>query len=410
MVYKRKPSQPNVNGVATETQNDEFNNGWDHSSDGADRNKANPVKTEPDRFNQKQTGDAFKFLNLTNENGISCQKYLMTLSDLKSNVRYEELSAYQNFVINPSKAGLEQQAAVFAANMMIEGADAYKVLGRRKTVDQIQLYSEIFMYSYIKVIYAIKANKEKGAYLKSPVFRGHGYLYRMCIEGGTIYTEGNSPSFHRQIVVTTENIDKIIKIFDNYLIGKVAKDSLGMDGNVIIPFMENVLNRASLGYFRLKGDSQLMVLSNSDTFVHSTLLDPATNPLGNCFLNPTGDQLYVPINNKTNVKDFSFIINKSNFITFESYSDSFTDDNLSPPKFMIPLYIGVSDNLILDEVKFITGVNCSIALNRRYEEHYYPRPSNNLSNPLNKEDFGSNPNYFQRTKTTPIQGEQPSKQ
>jgi hypothetical protein len=333
----------------------------------------------------------------------------MTLSDLKSNVRYEELSAYQNFVVNPSKVGLERQAAVFAANMMIEGADAYKVLGRRKTVDQVQLYSEIFMYSYIKVIYAIKANKEKGAYLKSPVFRGHGYLYRMCIEGGTIYTEGNSPSFHRQIVVTTENIDKIISIFDNYLIGKVAKDSLGMDGNVIIPFMENVLNRAALGYFRLKGDSQLMVLSNSDTFVHSTLLDPATNPLGNCFLNPTGDQLFVPINNKTDVKNFSFIINKSSFITFESYSDSFTDDSLSPPRFMIPLHIGVSDNLILDEVKFITGVNCSIALNRRYEEHYYPRPSNNLTNPLNKEDFGSNPDYFQRRKTTPIQGEQPSK-
>lgn len=408
MGKRNRPKQLDDNVVVTGTQKDDVQNGWDNSTDGVDRNMARTPKIESD-LNQRPTGDAFKLLNFANENGISCQKYLMAVSDLKSNVRYEELSAFQDFVINPSKERLDQQAAVFASNVMIQGADAYKVLGRRKPTDQIQAYSDMFIYSYMKAIYGIKAHKERGAYLKSPVFRGHAYLYRLCIEGGTIYTEGNSPSFHRQIIVTNENLRKIISIFDEYIIGIVAKNNLGMDGNLIIPVMENVLNRASLGYFKLKGDSQFMVLSNSDSFVHSTLLSPATNPLGNCFYDPTGAELYVSINGKTNLKDFSFIINKALFVTFESYRDSFTEDSLSPPKFMSSIEVGSNDNLILDEVKFITGVNCISAPNGSYEEHFYPRPSNNLTNPLNREDFGNNPDYFLRTTRTPLQGEQPNR-
>jgi hypothetical protein len=182
----------------------------------------------------------------------------------------------------------------------------------------------------------------------------------------------------------------LLKNFEKeFLIAKIADLSLDIDGNFVIPSLENILNRMATGAFKLQGKNQLQVMDDSDTFSHNTLLSPSTCPLGNTFYNGSKSNLLVTIDTGTKIKDFSYIMNKASFITFDSYYDDYTENNLNPPEFVTPVFLNNRDYLIQDEIKYITGLDCLPQLNQDlYPSSFYPRKGNDLYNKYNIGDFG----------------------
>jgi hypothetical protein len=390
-------------------------NSWNNTDDGNDANHSTPFtpgdsgrSSRGGSYPNNSSTDSLKLLAFTNEIAPITIADMMCDSDLMYSRAYDDLHSDFVFTITPTVDKIMQQSSCFSSNLMAQGISAYQISGRRSYTDQIQLFADVYLYSLIKTLYAIKSNLTRGSLCKTLIFRGHAFLYRMCVDGSSIYNGENGISVSRRIAINENQIDSILNVLEKqFIIAKYARSCVDLDGNVNIYPMENVLYRMSTGGLSLKGNNQLMVMNNPDTFVHSTLLEPATSPLGNCFYSPAGTTLFVCSHGKLKIQNFSYIINKASFVTFSSYGSNFTSDKLSPPNFMSAKRIGIRDNLLSSEVKFVTGLDCNVPSRDDMPEYFYPRLLSDLNNRFNREDFGINPEFFQSQRDLPIDGEEP---
>jgi len=392
MVDYTKQNDPTNTSNSTQENNNDYSDGNLNQNLVLDRSRGGNFSkgVKGSSRNDTNSEGSFKSLQFKDTFGKMCASYLKIKSDMIKHTDYTYLHAGITFTISPDPDIVRKHCVVFAVNTMNQAIDGYRITGRRDYTDQVRLISEVYFYSFYKGLIATWNGVQNGTSIRSLLFRGHAFSYRLAREGRRMYVDSTGPTVVRSIKFTSEQISSIKETFEKeFLIAKVADQSLDIDGNFVIPAFENILNRMSTGAFKLQGKNQLQVMDDSDTFPHNTLLSPSTCPLGNTFYNGSKSNLLVTIDTETKIKDFSYIMNKASFITFDSYYDDYTENDSNPPEFVTPVTLNDNDYLVQDEIKYITGLDCLPQLNQnQYPSSFYPRKGNDLFNRWNIKDFG----------------------
>lgn len=337
--------------------------------------------------------NTFQSLQFQNKFGKLSSTALKIESDCNFYNDYSFLNSCITLKISIDENRLREQCAVFADNTFNQGTEHYRLTGLRGVSDQIQLFSDVYFYSFIKMYKGMINYKRTGRPIRSILFRGHAYLYKLFCYGLDTYIDPTGPNVIRRIDDNVEQMESVLAEFaSKYLTARYAMEFESTDGNFTVNKYEVVMRKLHDGAFRLTGRNQLMVLDDALNFNHDTLLNTATCPLANCFYEPGHKKLYVASESDSRIREFSYIFNKASFLTFSSYNDSFSNES-SPPGFLNAIALDETDYLIMDEVKFVTGLDC---LNNRtnYTSDFYPKDINDMWKRSNIDDFGYNNNYF----------------
>jgi hypothetical protein len=410
--YDKEGLESSRNTASTaENNNDGSDGNFNQTtrSNGTGRGKVSRGVNRSFRNNSGSSGEGFKALQFKDNFGKTCSAYLKVKSDVLRHTDYSYLSADISFTISPDPKHVKLQSVVFAVNALNQAVDGFRLTGKRNYEDQVQVMAEIFVYSFYKSIISIWNGVKNGTSIRSSLFRGHAYIYRLSRDGRRTFIDSEGPNIHKSLKFTNAQLESIkIAFEEEFLIAKIAPSFYDLDGNFVIPPYEGLLKRMATDRFGLTGRNALQIVDDADSFTHNTLLSDSTCPLGNTFYSASKTTLYTVLDSATQIKDFSYIMNKASFITFDNYSDEYSADTSAPPGFVTALNLNSVDYLVQDEIKYITGLDCLPSNLSKYPDSYYPRSGTDLLNPQNSKDFGDlpifrNPITDAKKDTEPVQ-------
>lgn len=324
--------------------------------------------------------------------GKNCKIELIKESEVNGFIRPESLRADLNLKLIISIRLLTLQAMCFGTSIVRNGLECYKLTGRRNPREQIQVLAELFIYSFVQCYHAAIYGYTNPITLTGPIFRGHGWMFNFLSNGFPALYSTDGPIIFRNIAVNdVDHAANLTSLTNAFMSARVAIESVGPDGQLCVPFYENMAVRIRKEFRNLQGDCLVEILDGTDYYESPELSDLETSPLGSSFLADGSDQkLYVSKDESNTVFHDSIIFGKSLFITFNSFTSTYDDVSVSPPTFMSAYQVPETDPFIHREVELLTGMKCvPVRSLSDYSSDELPRTPDDTFYRRNVEDFGT---------------------
>lgn len=330
--------------------------------------------------------------------GDACSNELIKISESRGFIQPEFLDAQLDLKLVIDIDSLSLQAICFGTSFARNGMEGYRLTGRRDLQSQVQVFAEAWIYSLLQAYHGAVYGYTSPINLNGSLFIGHGWLFDLIKNGRPAQYSMDGPTIYRNLHVSTETHSQNIESLSNaFMVCRVALENISADGQIVVPFYENILARIRNGLSNLEGDSKLQILEGVDSSKFPELSHYTTSPLGSSFRSSTErTRLFVSNDSSSTLMQDSVILNKGLFITYESYRDTYTEANAFPPTFVTAYDIPDLDPFIHREVELLSGMKC-VPVRRLsdYETRELPRTPEDPNYRINSGDFGNRP-WFRR--------------
>jgi hypothetical protein len=211
----------------------------------------------------------------------------------------------------------------------------------------------------------------------------------------------DGPSIQRSLTVPDDVYQVNPSMFiSEFMVARVASESISPDGNINVPFMENLGARLATASERLENVKKVNIIRNVNNTDNSNLITSLTSPLGSSFYASDHKTILVANDIGDTLMTDNVVFGKSIFVTFSSYTSSYTNTNVSPPTCVTSYSLPQSDTFIHREVSLLSGLETvPPGLLDNYSSREIPRSVDDPRIILNSGDFG-NFTWFRRESTS----------
>lgn len=324
--------------------------------------------------------------------GIAQKSELTKTAESKGFIANELLFAELGLNISFIITQVKLQAYCFARAVMNSGIEAYKLTGKRNPTEQLQAISELWVYSLFKGYVCGVYSLTNPITLSGPLIEGHAMLYSIIRNGSTTMYNTDGPTVRRDLnVPESANLANIKRLTEAFMACRVAYESIGPDGNISVPYLDNMLIRINSYVLNLDGVGKVKIVTEVSNTAYPELTNPLTSPIGSSFYGKNSStQLYVANDSSDTLMHDSIIFGKSLGISFSNFTSSYTETSVSPPSCCSLYEISSSDPFIHHEVTLLSGLMTTPpGILDNISAHELPRAIDDPKFIVNSRDFGS---------------------